>query len=431
MCVCDSSVGPEAETSSRVRISHISSTDGLGMDLSNESYLCLQWNEFETNLGTSLRHLRDQKCFFDVTIACEEGQIRAHKIVLSSSSLLFQKILCNNPYEHSLLFLKGARMKELNSVVDFMYCGEVNIEQSRLNDFLATAEDLQVKGLMYCEAGNRDKGGNTLKPKRSAEGGGGKGPPPKKIKPKPHHQQNHLNSNNHHPQKQQKESQHNNASSPDDGTNNSQNMDDDMDDDDYIVIPTKVELNEGEPDESIIATDDSGLASAGGDVGGGGGGIPNDFDLEEVSNHLTPHMLDDTDPNSKLLVITNLREQLESNGLDMTSSNEDKHQFIKEIMKQYMTFQANGTYSCKLCFKITKNRTHMQEHLEAKHIQEALYACEGCGKSLSSSASHRLHKKRCMVANANAAAAAAAAATAAAPVVAAPVVAAAAPVEQI
>merc|ERR1712183_1125724 len=46
-----------------------------------------------------------------------------------------------------LLYLKGVKYKELISVLNFMYQGEVNVAQDDLNSFLAVAEDLRVKGL--------------------------------------------------------------------------------------------------------------------------------------------------------------------------------------------------------------------------------------------------------------------------------------------
>merc|ERR1712004_595117 len=43
--------------------------------------------------------------------------------------------------------LKGVKYKELLSVLNFMYQGEVNVAQEELNSFLTVAKDLHVKGL--------------------------------------------------------------------------------------------------------------------------------------------------------------------------------------------------------------------------------------------------------------------------------------------
>jgi hypothetical protein len=44
------------------------------------------------------------------------------------------------------MYIQGMRLMDLQSVVSFMYQGEVNIDRQQLSSFLAVAEDLQVKG---------------------------------------------------------------------------------------------------------------------------------------------------------------------------------------------------------------------------------------------------------------------------------------------
>ena len=108
---------------------------------------CLKWNDFEKNISHAFRGLRDDKDFFDVTLACDDEQIQAHKVILSACSPFFRNILRRNPHQHPLLYLKGVKHADLQSVLNFMYHGEVNVAQGELNSFLAVAEDLQVKGL--------------------------------------------------------------------------------------------------------------------------------------------------------------------------------------------------------------------------------------------------------------------------------------------
>jgi len=108
---------------------------------------CLRWNDFETNISVAFRELREEKDFFDVTLACDDSQVQAHKVILSACSPFFRNVLRRNPHQHPLLYLKGVKYKELLSVLNFMYMGEVNVAQEELNSFLAVAEDLRVKGL--------------------------------------------------------------------------------------------------------------------------------------------------------------------------------------------------------------------------------------------------------------------------------------------
>ena len=41
---------------------------------------CLRWNDFEANISGAFRELREDKDFFDVTLACEDEQLQAHKV---------------------------------------------------------------------------------------------------------------------------------------------------------------------------------------------------------------------------------------------------------------------------------------------------------------------------------------------------------------
>ena len=119
------------------------------MKMANEpgEKFCLRWNDFEKNISTSFSELRDDKDFFDVTLACDNNQIQAHKVILSACSSFFRSVLKKNPHQHPLLYLKGVRYEDITSVLNFMYHGEVNVAQEDLNSFLSVAEDLQVKGL--------------------------------------------------------------------------------------------------------------------------------------------------------------------------------------------------------------------------------------------------------------------------------------------
>jgi len=109
---------------------------------------CLRWNEFESNLGSGFRELRDEKDFFDVTLACDDDQqIQVHKVIISACSSFFKSILRRNPHQHPLLYLKGVKFSDLQAILNFIYQGEVNVAQEDLNSFLMVAEELKIKGL--------------------------------------------------------------------------------------------------------------------------------------------------------------------------------------------------------------------------------------------------------------------------------------------
>ena len=116
--------------------------------------LCLQWNDFQKNITSSFRELREDREFTDVTLACEDGsKIEAHKVVLASSSPFFLELLKRNKHPNPLLYMRGLRSDDLIAIVDFLYNGEANVFQENLDSFLALAEELKLKGL----TGNTDQ----------------------------------------------------------------------------------------------------------------------------------------------------------------------------------------------------------------------------------------------------------------------------------
>jgi len=114
--------------------------------VSHEKF-CIRWNDFENNVSGAFRELREEEDLFDVTLACEDDQIQAHKVLLSACSPFFRNVLCRNHHQHPLLYLKGVEFSELASILNFMYMGEVAIAQEDLDSFLVVADELQIKGL--------------------------------------------------------------------------------------------------------------------------------------------------------------------------------------------------------------------------------------------------------------------------------------------
>ena len=118
-----------------------------------------QWNDFKDNVKTAFGNLRGDTDFTDVTLACEDGQqVRAHKVILATSSPTLQKILRKNQHpQPSMIYMRGLKSDDLKAMIDFIYFGEANVFQENLDSFLALAEELQLKGLTGQDAGRADE----------------------------------------------------------------------------------------------------------------------------------------------------------------------------------------------------------------------------------------------------------------------------------
>jgi len=129
---------------------------------------CLRWTDFESNISVAFRELREEKDFFDVTLVCNEDQIQAHKVILSACSPFFRSILKRNPHAHPLIYLKGVKLSNLQSALDFIYRGEANVAKEDLNSFLAVAEELKIKGLTGNQSSNKQPSSSTAPPSEPA-----------------------------------------------------------------------------------------------------------------------------------------------------------------------------------------------------------------------------------------------------------------------
>ena len=76
----------------------------------------------------------------------------SHKLVLAASSPLLHEMLVKHLHPQPLLFLKGVEYLDLKALLSFIYSGEVELEQGRLDSFLQLGQELQVRGLTKEEA---------------------------------------------------------------------------------------------------------------------------------------------------------------------------------------------------------------------------------------------------------------------------------------
>ena len=85
-----------------------------------ENVFTLKWEKHLKNLARAFNYHRNESHFCDVSIACEDKVIEAHKLVLSASSLVLNKILKKYPHPHPLIYLKGIRAVDMNALLEFV-----------------------------------------------------------------------------------------------------------------------------------------------------------------------------------------------------------------------------------------------------------------------------------------------------------------------
>ncbi|XP_034934179.1 protein abrupt-like isoform X2 [Chelonus insularis] len=131
----------------------------------NRQQFCVSWNSHQSNMHSAFPKLLSSEQFVDVTLACDGGSIKCHKVVLSACSDYLERLLLEIPCTHPIIFLRDMRMWELQALVEFMYRGEVYVEEQQLAKLMQAAEALQVRGL---SSQGRDNNQDTPTPQSSS-----------------------------------------------------------------------------------------------------------------------------------------------------------------------------------------------------------------------------------------------------------------------
>jgi len=319
---------------------------------------CLRWNDFEANISSAFRELREDKDFFDVTLACDDDQIQAHKVILSACSPFFRTVLRRNRHEHPLLYLKGVKYVDLVAVLNFMYHGEVNVAQEELNSFLAVAEDLKVKGLTQNNQEKNSQSSRSEPPRPHMR------EPPERIESIP-------------------SSKRSRPSHPQFAAPKTLNFHDD--DDIQEVAPVKSEplsepplpsnpvvgpAEDAEPqyeEQGVVADpnlENSGLYSAEeyGDYG----------NYEDVDGSMLA-------------------------GTGSADGNKDVDEVIRGMSLRVTGESGISQYHCTMCEYMTQSQTNLTNHIEKQHLNQS-YFCPECGKELKSRHAlkthiHRIHNE--------------------------------------
>jgi len=322
---------------------------------------CLRWNDFETNISVAFRELREEKDFFDVTLACDDSQIQAHKVILSACSPFFRNVLRKNPHQHPLLYLKGVKYKELLAVLNFMYMGEVNVAQEELNSFLAVAEDLRVKGLTQNNSDSSSDSKPKAEPKQSARSRDppereSSGPPPKRPRPVAA------------------------PAPPPPSARQSTFEDDDIQE----VVPVKSEPREPATPSSTALTStsqseyhqDNNIVV---DQGEGAVALEESYQDESYDYGNYEEGYDDgsggmIDPNT---------------GMPLAAGADGNKALDAEIVSKMVKLP--GRWRCSDCEYESRNKNNMYEHIECRHVDHPGYLCPYCSKAIASRNSLRNH----------------------------------------
>ncbi|XP_051153562.1 zinc finger and BTB domain-containing protein 24-like isoform X1 [Leptopilina boulardi] len=107
----------------------------------------LTWNNHLANLSGLFEELYKNGILTDTTLACQDGILKAHKLVLAACSPYFERVFKEHYGDQPILILKGVPMEEMECLLHFMYRGSIDVTEENLPSLISIATELEIRGL--------------------------------------------------------------------------------------------------------------------------------------------------------------------------------------------------------------------------------------------------------------------------------------------
>ncbi|KAL7636646.1 UNVERIFIED_CONTAM: hypothetical protein RMT77_013423 [Armadillidium vulgare] len=367
------------------------------------------------HLTLVLESLAGDESFMDVTLTAQGKAIKAHKSVLSAVSPYFRSVLKSNPCQHPIIIMpRDIRFEELNSIISYIYRGEMTVAASDLSSLLKTAEILQVTGLSPSEttsgasgimsqvhgfpAATRVPNFNTNVShsfsKRNSQ---------KQNQESIQHQQQDQDLQQQQLQQQQQQQQQqmeqDNVDDDDDetlneDTNDSQGRIDPLDFLNTNMACVKEEVRSD--DEAEKDDDDDGEQNLPANTS-----YSSPTHNEKESESVSPNI-------QNQLASGSIQNQLASGSIQNQLSSGSPNPFEDITSKPFNPGESEGTssdnlqesqqsltpFGCPYCFEIHRPFEMLQSHLRLKHPTKSSFPC-GCGRVLFRMSAFVDHSKKC------------------------------------
>ena len=87
----------------------------------NQEKISLSWHTYNDHLREMLHNMMSSNELTDVTIVSEDKkQFKAHKVILSASSSVFQSIISDSSVSSPIIYLRGIDSAEIESILQFI-----------------------------------------------------------------------------------------------------------------------------------------------------------------------------------------------------------------------------------------------------------------------------------------------------------------------
>ena len=124
--------------------------------MSDSNMFSLAWDSFPSQTSDIFQQLFSTRDQADLTLVCEDlKHIRTHKFILTCNSPVFRNILSTMTNPEPVVFLRGIHSVEMQSVLEYLYLGQTQISQQKVDQFFQLASDLKIKDIS--KASNKEQ----------------------------------------------------------------------------------------------------------------------------------------------------------------------------------------------------------------------------------------------------------------------------------
>ena len=106
----------------------------------------LAWHTYSEHQREIMQKMLICDDFKDVTLISDDKKpIKAHRNILSACSPVFKNIFQMEINNHPVIYLRGIKHSEIESILQFIYLGETKLYKDSLNELLLVAKNLEIE----------------------------------------------------------------------------------------------------------------------------------------------------------------------------------------------------------------------------------------------------------------------------------------------
>jgi hypothetical protein len=123
-------------------------TDNI--NLSQKTHIFISRVEHSAKIMKSIDDIFQKQLFTDVCLSCENQVIYAHRLILAAASSFFYSLFSTQPCSiapNPVVVIRDTRINELKAILEFIYYGQVAVQESEVDSLIKSAQTLGVYGL--------------------------------------------------------------------------------------------------------------------------------------------------------------------------------------------------------------------------------------------------------------------------------------------